>query len=369
MEVDGEPAPRSPGRAASWSITPADRRRRRGRRSRRSCTTRPPRAARRGDRPVRRRAGRPTAARRSSSASPAGRQTFFPANDHPSDKATYTFRITAPSDQVAVANGAARRARPQERRHHDLDVRGRASRWPPTSCRWRSGTSSSSTAARSTACRSATRSTASFTTRPRTPSPAPARCSTSSTTSGARTRSRPTGCWPCDEPLGFALETQTLTLIGSDIATEGRAADVILVHELAHQWVGDAVSPATWKDIWLNEGFATYSEWLWTERTGGPSRRHDRPPHRRARGSTPRRATPAATSCSAAPSTSAARSRCRPCARRSATTPSSSVLRTWVDAHRGGAATTADFIDLAEAGVRRPRARRPLPALALRRAA
>jgi aminopeptidase N len=74
-----------------------------------------------------------------------------------------------------------------------------------------------------------------------------------------------------DEALGFALETQTLTIIGTDIGTAGRRADEILLHELSHQWVGDSVSPATWQDIWLNEGFATYSEWLWSERTGGPS--------------------------------------------------------------------------------------------------
>jgi aminopeptidase N len=79
------------------------------------------------------------------------------------------------------------------------------------------------------------------------------------------------GVLTVDEPLGFALETQTLTLIGSDIAADGRASDVTLLHEMAHQWTGDSVSPATWKDIWLNEGFATYSEWLWSERTGGPT--------------------------------------------------------------------------------------------------
>ena len=38
------------------------------------------------------------------------------------------------------------------------------------------------------------------------------------------------------------------------------------MHELAHQWVGDYLALAAWQHIWLNEGFATYSEWLWSER-------------------------------------------------------------------------------------------------------
>jgi len=61
-------------------------------------------------------------------------------------------------------------------------------------------------------------------------------------------------------PLGYALEVQTRPLF------DGTPDGSTLVHELAHQWYGDAVSPRTWQHIWLNEGFATYSEWLWAAR-------------------------------------------------------------------------------------------------------
>jgi aminopeptidase N len=42
----------------------------------------------------------------------------------------------------------------------------------------------------------------------------------------------------------------------------------VVVHELAHQWYGDDVSLKGWKDIWINEGFARYAQWLWSEHEG-----------------------------------------------------------------------------------------------------
>ncbi len=67
---------------------------------------------------------------------------------------------------------------------------------------------------------------------------------------------------------GIALETQTLSVFTSDWVEPGLASVSVIAHELAHQWFGDSVTPETWQDIWLNEGFATYAEWLWFEHTG-----------------------------------------------------------------------------------------------------
>ena len=41
-----------------------------------------------------------------------------------------------------------------------------------------------------------------------------------------------------------------------------------MVHEIAHQWTGDDLAVAGWQHIWLNEGFASYTEWLWAEHEG-----------------------------------------------------------------------------------------------------
>jgi len=68
--------------------------------------------------------------------------------------------------------------------------------------------------------------------------------------------------------LAFSLENETRPIYTSGAFSDAKSGDEVVVHELAHQWFGDSLHLTRWQDIWLNEGFATYAEWLWAEREG-----------------------------------------------------------------------------------------------------
>ncbi|WP_230209147.1 M1 family metallopeptidase [Nostocoides sp. HKS02] len=78
-----------------------------------------------------------------------------------------------------------------------------------------------------------------------------------------------------DDVLEIPLESQTLSTFGANHLRTDWQSQRLIAHELAHQWFGNALTAGEWRDIWLHEGFACYSEWLWSEWSGGrPAQRH-----------------------------------------------------------------------------------------------
>lgn len=172
------------------------------------------------------------------------------------------------------------------------------------------------------------------------------------------------GAMVVDAGVGLALEHQTLP-------TYDRSAvwEEVVIHELAHQWFGNSVSVSDWSDIWLNEGPATLSEWLWTEETLGVID-YDREVANHYRlfsgefflddSDSPDEAAAAAAHWFYPPGLPRANDLFNPSVYgRGALTLVAlrdhlgdgaffGMLRTWLDAHRYGNATTADFLSLAE---------------------
>ncbi|MET8081383.1 M1 family metallopeptidase [Streptomyces sp. NPDC005303] len=195
----------------------------------------------------------------------------FPCNDHPSDKAMFTIRVTAPDGYTAVANGL-----PTE-----VDRVGKATTWT-----YRTQHPMATELAQVSIGRSAVVHRSGPHGLPvRDVVPARDRAQLEpwlkKTPGQLAWMEKKVGPYPFETygilmataDTGFELETQTLSLFEKNLFTEPAYPkwyiESIMVHELAHQWFGDSVSPRTWSDLWLNEGHATWYEALYAEEKAG----------------------------------------------------------------------------------------------------
>jgi aminopeptidase N len=202
---------------------------------------------------------------------PNGAPSWFPCNDRPSDKATYRIAVTADAPFTVIANGvlAERRARasfvtwvyeqgePMATYLATVQI-GRYDR------RVLGDVTAGATGIIQQIARPARLTDAAAHDFGR--HDAMMRCFTKSF------GDYPFGTYTVvvtDDPLEIPLEAQGLSIFGANHIDGRRSYERLIAHELAHQWFGNSLSVSRWSDIWLNEGFACYAEWLWSEASGG----------------------------------------------------------------------------------------------------
>ncbi|MGV9809756.1 M1 family metallopeptidase [Micromonospora chersina] len=200
---------------------------------------------------------------------PESASTWYPVNDHPSDKATYDIEVTVPDGLAALSNGVPK---------------GKQSTGGWTTWRWSEGSPMASYL--STLVIGDYRvATGTHAGKPMVtavaaalPADGPAAASVARTGEIVDFLAGRFGPYPfdayggivvADDRFRYALETQSRPVYGPGFFRGTRPNTEVVAHELAHQWFGDSVSVARWSDLWLNEGFATYAEWLWAEHDGG----------------------------------------------------------------------------------------------------
>ncbi|MFD7033284.1 M1 family metallopeptidase [Streptomyces sp. NPDC059917] len=196
----------------------------------------------------------------------------FPCNDHPSDKALFTFRITAPNGTTAVANGLPVLTT-------DRAAAG-ATTWTyrtvhPMATELAQVSLGASTVLRREGPHGLELRDVVPTADKKLLEPwlkkTPAQMEWMEKRVG-RYPFETYGVLIAHASTGFELETQTLSLFERGIFTDPGYpewyVDSIMVHELAHQWFGDSVTPRTWSDLWLNEGHATWYEALYADGLG-----------------------------------------------------------------------------------------------------